>query len=319
MKLTDVQAKVIGATQLDADLTIATLRKRLKLREHAIRYALEKARSNGIIARRHFINLFRLGYLQHEVYFSLSSDTAGVREQLVSELIRSRRVSWMGKFGGDFHYGINVCSKHVSELLDLFEDLSERYGRVFIDKHLALRVSLTYFGHRYLAPSVKAGTPLSYRVTSDQVEIDEVDHKILSALTTEHNSSGHNLARVVGIPQSTVDLRLRKLKANQIIVGSYYNLHYDRIGILSYLCLLSTKGMASLFKEKAVAYCEQHNEIVVLIESIGSWDFEFVINVTHAEDAMRHAEKLLDLFGRDIQWMKTIPLFSYPKVHEYPF
>jgi hypothetical protein len=56
-----------------------------------------------------------------------------------------------------------------------------------------------------------------------------------------------------------------------------------------------------------------------LVESIGSWDFEFVIDAFSAEEAMRTSEQILDFFGRDINWLKMIPLFSYPKVHEYPF
>ena len=150
-------------------------------------------------------------------------------------------------------------------------------------------------------------------------EIDHVDHLLLSALTADDSVSGHQLARLPGLPQSTVDYRLKKLKSAGIIVGSYYALRGERLGITSYLCLVSTKGISAAFRQKAFAFCAQHPEIVLMIESVGSWDFEFSIDAFSAEDAMRTSEQLLDHFGRDIHWLKMIPLFSYPKVHKYPF
>jgi len=319
MKLTPAQAKVIASTQLNAELPISSLRKKLGLRDHTIRYALDRARSQGIIERRYFINLFRLGYLQHEVFFSLSFEEKGLRDSLIAQLVKSDRTSWIGRLGGDFHYGINICSRDVSEMLEFFDQLSEKYGRTFLEKTLSLRVSLTYFGNRYLYPGAKPSHPLSYRITSERVEIDQLDHRILSALTAHGSSSTHQLARLLGLPQSTVDYRLKRLRSTGVIVGSYYSIKRERIGILSYLCLISTRGISSLFREKALAFCQQQPEIVLMIESIGSWDFEFVIDVTHAEDAVKISEKLLDLLGRDLNWVKMIPLFSYPKVHEYPF
>jgi DNA-binding Lrp family transcriptional regulator len=319
MKLSPTQAKIIVAAQLDADISLSKLRARTGLKEHTIRYTLERAREQGVIERRYFINLFKLGYLQHEVFFSLTSEQQGMRDTLLAQFKASDRISWIGRLGGDYQYGINICSRDITQVVAFFDDLSKSYGRAFVEKNLSLRVGLTFFGNRYLAPSIKQVHPLRYHTATESVVIDSLDHKILSALTSRLPVSGHELARMLGMPQSTVDYRLRKLKSSGVIVGSYYNFRGDQVGILSFLCLISTKGLGSTFREKALAFCNSHPEIVVLVESIGSWDFEFVIDAFSAEAAMRTSEQLLDYFGRDINWLKMIPLFSYPKVHEYPF
>lgn len=319
MKLSPAQAKVISAAQLDADCLLSKLRKRTGMKEHTIRYTLERAREQGIIERRYFINLFKLGYLQHEVFFSLTSEQSGMRDALLKQFKASDRISWIGRLGGDYQYGINICSRDVTHVVSFFDDLSKNYGRAFVERNLSLRVGLTFFGNRYLAPALKPQEPLRYHSTTELVAIDLTDHKILSALTSHCPASGHELARILGMPQSTVDYRLKKLKSSGVIVGSYYNFRGDQVGIISFLCLISTKGLGSVFREKALAFCNSHPKIVVLVESIGSWDFEFVIDAFSAEEAMRTSEQLLDYFGRDINWLKMIPLFSYPKVHEYPF
>lgn len=319
MKLSAAQAKIIVAAQLNADLPISKIRARTGAKEHTIRYTLRRALEQGLIEQRYFINLFKLGYLQHELFFSLTSEQSGTRSALIAQFKASDKISWIGRLGGDYQYGINICSRDITQVVSFFDNLSETYGRAFVEKNLSLRVGLTFFGNRYLAPSLKPQMPLRYHSGSESVSIDSIDHKILSALTSHNPTSGHQLARILGLPQSTVDYRLKRLRTTGVIVGSYYHFRGDRIGVISFLCLISTRGLGSAFKEKAVTFCQTHPEVVVLIESIGSWDFEFVIDALSAEAAMRTSEQILDYFGKEINWLKMIPLFGYPKVHEYPF
>lgn len=319
MKLAPLQAKAIVAAQLNAELPISALRRKVGAKEHSIRYAIDRAREQGIIDRRHFINLFKLGFLQHEVFFSLSSEQSGAREALLAELKRSDSISWIGRLGGDFQYGINICSRDMTHTVAFFDHLSASHGKHILEKTLSLRVGLFYFGNRYLAPHLRHAAPLHYGNTPGTITIDTTDHKILTTITSNGDLSGHQIAKALGMPQSTVDYRIKKLKSSGVIVGTYYAVNGSRIGILSFLCLIVTRGMSSTFREKALDFCAKQLSVVVMIESIGSWDFEFVIDAFSAEDAMRTSEELLDFFGRDIQWIKMIPIFSYPKVHEYPF
>ncbi len=149
--------------------------------------------------------------------------------------------------------------------------------------------------------------------------IDEIDHKLLRAITTNGELSGHQVAREVGIPQSTVDYRLKRLRSEGVIVGAYYAVRGASLGSISFLCLIRTRGMSALFREGINNFCAIHPEVVVMIESIGSWDFELVIDGFSAEQAMRVSESLLDIFGGGIQWIKMVPIFGYHKVSEYPF
>jgi DNA-binding Lrp family transcriptional regulator len=319
MRLSQQQAKAIVAAQLNADSPITKIRSKIGLKEHTIRYALDRAKSNGIIERRYFINLFKLGLLQHEVFFSLSSEERGSREALLMQLKNSESVSWIGRLGGDYQFGINICSRDLSQTISFFDQLSATHGRSILERTLSLRVSLTYFGNRYLAPQLKQLKPLSYRNTAGTVEIDPTDHRILAAITANAELSGHQLARALEIPQSTLDYRLKRLRNDGVIVASYYAFNGAPLGVLSFMCLIVTRGMSATLRDRVYDFCLKNPEVVLMIESIGSWDFEFVIDAFSAQEAMRTSERIGDHFGREIQSLKMIPIFSYPKVHEYPF
>lgn len=318
MKLSPQQAKILVATQLNADQPISKLRAKLSVKEHTIRYTLERAKRLGLIEKRYFINLFKLGFLQHEVFFSLSSDKRGVRDALLTKLKLADNISWIGRLGGDYQYGVNICSRDLHATVSFFDDLSASHGGDIVEKNLSLRVSLTFFGNRYLAPTHRIARSLSYSNSRDVVTIDETDHRLLRTIIRDGELSGHKIARSLELPQSTVDYRLKRLRSEGVIVGSYYVVRGELLGVVSFLCLIRTRGISTRFRGAIASFCAEHPEVVVMIESIGSWDFELVIDGFSAEQAMRVSEALLDLFGGAIQWIKMVPIFGYPKVSEYP-
>jgi DNA-binding Lrp family transcriptional regulator len=318
MKLSSQQARILVAAQLRADQPISKLRAKLSTKEHTIRYTLERAKRLGIIERRYFINLFKLGFLQHELFFSISAEKRGVRDSLLARLKRADNISWIGRLGGDYQYGVNICSRDLHATVTFFDDLSASHGGDIVEKNLSLRVSLTFFGNRYLAPNQKISSPLSYLNSPDIVSIDDTDHRLLRAITSDGELSGHDIARSLGIPQSTVDYRLKRLRSDGVIVGAYYVVRGEMLGVMSFLCLIRTRGISARFREAIAKFCLAHPEVVVMIESIGSWDFELVIDGFSAEQVMRVSESLLDLFSGAIQWIKMVPIFGYPKVCEYP-
>lgn len=318
MKLTPSQAKVIVAAQLNADLPVKKLRSRLGMKEHTVRYALHRVQQEGVLERRCFLNLFRLGYLQHEVFISLVGERPRDRELLLAYLQGCDRISWIGRLGGEYQYGFNLCSRNMGEVVAFFEKLAGSFGTLFLEKAIALRVGLTYFGNRYLAPDVKPGPALEYRASGGVVAIDPTDQGILGALSHLGYRSSYDLARDLKMSQSTVDYRLRRLRTQGVIVGSYYTVRHERVGILSFLCLVALRGVSGVFRDRALEFCGRHPQVVVLVEAIGSWDFEFVIEAFSAHEAMQTSEALIECFGRDLLWIKLMPIFSFPKVSEYP-
>jgi DNA-binding Lrp family transcriptional regulator len=151
---------------------------------------------------------------------------------------------------------------------------------------------------------------LAYGVVREIVSYDEVDHNVLCALTQHSYGSYRELARLMGMPQTTLDYRLKRLRQSGVVVGLYHEIQPALIGMQSFLLLVSIKGISSEFRGEFLVFCESHPNIIVTVHSIGSWDFEVVVAISQA---------IHDRFSGSLNWLKILPLFSYLKVAEYPF
>lgn len=319
MKLSTKEKEIICAAQLQALAPVARIRESTGFRDHTIRYALQKGLESGLLRRSCFLNLFLLGLSQYEVYFSLSAEKAQLRSQVLQALIDCDKISWVGEFSGDYHYGFNICVRTVREVADFLDYLASSLKLNFLEKAVASRLSLSYFGNKYLSPHKNDGRVLSYQATNRCVELDDTDRLILSTLMTVDCSSRREIARASGLPYSTLEYRLKKLEQTGVIQGYYYQVKPEDLGIQAFLLLVSVKGFSQAIKKKFHNFCRTHPAIVVFIEALGSWDYELAVEVESQRQMLLLTQELQDTFGTTLQTVKVLPSFEYPKVREYPF
>ena len=70
MKLTERQREIALALQLNARANLSDTARQLGMREHTLRYSLQRMRSAGLIRPVAFLNPYALGFSKYEVLFS---------------------------------------------------------------------------------------------------------------------------------------------------------------------------------------------------------------------------------------------------------
>ena len=82
MRLSEQEMAVVSSLELRAELPIKNVRKETGLRDHSIRYALGKLEQREIARKVPVINVQRMGYAMHNIYFSLSSDNKHLKSKI---------------------------------------------------------------------------------------------------------------------------------------------------------------------------------------------------------------------------------------------
>jgi DNA-binding Lrp family transcriptional regulator len=318
MALSGQQKDIFRTAELNGNLSIAELARLSSQRTHSVQYHISMAIERGWLKKHAFLNLSLLGYQQYEIYFSLAPEQKNTRDDLLRYLTNSSRISWLGELGGDFQYGMNICVASIEELLQFLNELSGTFGAIISDKYMAVRLSLHYFGNKYLSSKNGLCKELSYQNSSKTVLTDETDHKILQYLSCHAGDSRRVMAQKLSLPQSTLDYRIRKMEKDGIIQGYYYLFAERLTGTESFLLLLSGRGFDEQVKSKLYQYAKKHPNITVLINCLGSWDHELVVEVENRCEIILVTEEIRDSFGTQLSSIRILPLFRYAKVVEYP-
>lgn len=294
------------------------IRRETGFRSHTIRYALKKLRDRGIITEVPYINICALGYSMYNIYFSISANKARNKSLLTEKLISLPEVLWLAELGSDFHYGMGLCARSIADVKRILRDLSEQVGEIFTDKAVSTQFSVTRFPRLYLSGKPSSVHPLRTFQFDEPVQVDETDNRILSALTLHGGASHSMIARYLGMPLSTLDLRLKKLEQRGVLISQFFQVSSALYGMQSYKLLIQSKGISSDFAARIRKFAAEHRYIVHLVECFGTWDYELGVEVPNAEAATSISQELFEIAESEIYTVKTLTKFRDLKLQMYP-
>ena len=319
MRLTDKEADVLAAVQLSAERAIGGTAAELGYRQHTVRYYLEQLKFKNIIQAYPYIDVSMMGLTRYFVLFTTASQSSSTDQAFLDHLVASPEVYWVMELGGDYQYACCLCAQNEYAVARFFDALADRFGSLFFEKSISSVVFSAIFGRKYLSKKVPTPKPI-LRTSSGEstAAVDEVDRMILSRLSQEAFSSWREFARLTGLPASTVDYRIKKLKSSRILLGMPYSINPAAYGMLQFRLMMYTRGFGSAFRERLYAFCAKHPNVVSFVHFLGDWDYDCRIEVADARDANAIRQTLYETFGRELIAVKVIPQFEELKFTMYP-
>ena len=320
MRLTAKQQNVLGALEHHAELPISDIARGLRMRSHNVRYQLESLKVKGlVVAKTPFIDIYRLGYTDFTVFFTVSTDSKATRTKLLEYFLNNENVSWVAHLGGEYQYGVSVLARHVVKVHELLLEAAHKFGNIFAEKGISIRISFHAFGRKYLNQSTKlARKTLTFEVRST-VECDATDRRILAHIANEPFESLRALARDLDLAFATLNSRIKRLEKAGVIPGYIYRLRLSDLGALTYRILIYGRGIDQELSKKLYDYAKKHPHILHFIECVGAWDFELGLEIYSSEQLNEVLGQLYDNFGGSIGAVKTLQIFKHLKYSGYPF
>jgi DNA-binding Lrp family transcriptional regulator len=177
---------------------------------------------------------------------------------------------------------------------------------------------VTVYPRRYLSPKRFSVKPLQSKFTKDQVELDDLDYKILLQAAQPGEVSNRQLAQKLAIPASTVDLRIRKLTERGVITGQFLAIDCTKYGYQPFKLLVYGKGINPDLSAELQKFCDRHPNVVYLIECLGNWDYEIGVEVSQTEEVTRIMQEIFEEFGAQVNTIKLLTKFRDIKFRWFP-
>ena len=321
MKLNEKDLVVLAAVNFKADAPLTEIAKTTGLRVHTIRHSLDKLLAQKVLIPFPFINVYALGYTVYSIFISISPQGATSRKKIVEYLVKDSRTSWVAELGGDYTLVTSVVVRSVVELSRFNEELSARFPGILAERAVLPHVAGTIYQPKYVSADIDRTLVVPWGETKGmpQLSLDELDKKILSATVHNPASSRRELSRVLGLPFSTVDYRLKKLKENGVLSHFIYLTNPSAFGMMNFKLLVSTTGVTAAFREKFEAVCQEHPLITTLVHTAGDWDFELNVEPHNSTMISEVVDSLHQKFSTTLRKIQILSILNELKFAAYPF
>lgn len=317
MKLNSHDRLVLGSLFLNCDRNIQDVCQETGLRDHTVRRVLNRLFERNVISKCYLINVYRIGFIQYGAFLTVGGTKSLQYESLLRFIEKFPAVSFLVEFSGRFSLGLSVCDRSLVEIRGLLDELSLKFGNIFHDRALAVRVGLTHFSAKYLHSRVDLKGNLFWGAGDSIEEYDDLDHQILVSLSRQPNINLSARATSLRIPISTLHYRIESLKQRGILVGSILIINTEAVGLISATLLVYTRGLHAPIRSQLHEYCQNHPNVYFLVENLGDWDYEIGVHASGMNEIGQMVRALYERFSDSIRAIDTLTSLSVKKVQNY--
>ncbi|AIF69516.1 transcriptional regulator [Palaeococcus pacificus DY20341] len=125
--------------------------------------------------------------------------------------------------------------------------------------------------------------------------LDEIDKKILAILQRNSRTPLREISKAVGLAESTIYERIKKLKDNGVIERFTVILNPEALGftMLSFILIKSKAGMYAQVAKELMKY----SEIVEIYETTGNYDMVVKIRTRSSDELNSFLDKIGEIKG----------------------
>ena len=273
--LSEREREVLSALSLNGRLGLTALARGLNLSKQVLNYHLKSLESKGVINGYHaIVDVYNLGLAHYRVFVKYQDLDQGQEKELLAALSAMPQISWLTLLDGDFDLEFVVWAESVLAFAEVFNRVRDLYGRFFQEKYFSLATTVEYLPLR-LSLAVTAAASIISGGQGTGFVPDELDRRILGLLNTDGRLTTTRLAALCQVPLKQIRKRLDDLTKNRIILGFDFKLDHRRIGLTYRKVLLKLQDPADSRVEAISAYLRSLPEVIFLVRTIGSYDFEF--------------------------------------------
>jgi DNA-binding Lrp family transcriptional regulator len=319
MRLSSKQRNILGLVELQGDLTIPELARISGYKASTIQYALSSLKEKGILHQRHaMVDLHRLGFLHHTLYFSLASRDEAQTAELLRKIADLPHVIWLFELAGRFQFAVSISIVSGAELPKFIDRFTATARAELVELAVCSQFDFRYFGRRYLLTPRHKTPIIDLDLRSQRVELDPSALLVLFHLAAGKIHTVNEIAKATGIPPATVDRRKRELKEAGIIKAYVHWINVEKLGRTCYLFRINVRGAPLRFTERLFRYMEEERDVLYALRCLGPWDYEVGIELEGASAVAAITTRLYRQFRTEILSIQPIPVLRYLLVRGMP-
>lgn len=322
VKLDERDARLLRLLDLNGRATLASLGKALRISKPAVKRRLERLESTGVIRRYiAIINLPRLGYNVYKIHLKLTGMDADEHVAFAKKVQQMPATGWVLVAIGHWDLVILLYALGASDLSAAYRELIAPVADKVARKQVSLLSTFTHFPHDSLARQ-KPGANRQ-RVTiggpADKAELDELDLKLINALSEDGRASLVRLGARFGVAPKTVKNRMRRLEEERVILG--YNAIIDaaRISFSHHRIYVFLSDLSGETYSRIRGYISSLPETVLISESLGEADLDFDVKVPDTARLHDVVRELRSRFKEVIRDVTTLHIVDEDVIDYTPF
>ena len=281
MKFTEADKKILYNLHDHARAPVSWLSRKTGLTREIVDYSMKKLEKEGVI--KGYIAKINQAYFCEgvaTVLFKLTRYNDKRFKEIINYLRSHSSINWIAELIGTADIATTILYKNSEDLANTISQITEFMGSNLKEHHVSLYISEYKFTRRGLIYGKEEKPPakiITFRGKQEGVKLDKKDFVILSELAKDCRIKNNELAKMIGLSEDMVRIRIKNLEKREVILGYTIILDVNAYGLEAYYMGLQVENMTKETVEKIKYYTHVSPYIVYTARTAGKYNFVFNI------------------------------------------
>lgn len=320
LNLSDKDREILFGLSLNGRISMTALAEKVNLSKQVVSYRLKLMEEKKVIKKYYAItNIYRLGKAHYRVFIKYQNINPQVEKELREYLIWHPKIAWVLYLDGDFDVFFVVWADNIIRFETVYDDIIGKFGRYFQEKYFSIATRIEYLPYHFLLENENAplsGESFVFGDGFSRYKPDKLEKSILVALNNNGRIYATELAQDLGVSPNVVKKKIAGLLDNKIIIGFNIKLDHTQLGYTYQKVLLKLNDTSRTELDRLSAYLKKNRNIIYLLKTIGTYDFEFELMTRTPEEFYQMVKDLRMTFTDNIKDLSMVVMGDEPK-YEY--
>lgn len=304
--------KILKIFDFQARMPLSKIARLIRANKDVVAYRVKRLEEKGLIVRYYpVLDLSTLDYHTFRLYFDLEEMGELAEKDFVAFLDQNVKAGLIFRMDYPYRYGVFVWVKNVYVLDDLLKKIKQKLGKTLRSYNCSLICSLEQFPKDYLFEN-KNHEQRIVLSPSHKEKVDPEDLKILEALAQNARRTTTEIAKDIGIAQSTVSYKIRSLQKRKVILGYRAEINFAALGYTNYFLEVYLEDNSCLSSLEGWARMNPH--VVWLQRIVGTCDIEIEVEVKgrlELEDLLRELRNRFPAIRKIVFWAQEYKKLTF--------
>lgn len=328
IKLDLKDRRIIYELGKNGRFSFSRIAKATGLSRENVAYRIKRLEDIGFyVGTTALIDPTRFGWLKHAIYLQLQHHTKEEEQKLLDQFVSHSDIICVTLCNGNYDIGLLTVSKCKESFYHLFNEILTLCGNHLSDYLVLDFVKEDFLGIKIMFDNEKLPEEAKMRPdhiafetefleanpARKNVEIDDIDRKILNELALDGRIELVKLADKANVPVENARERISRLINERVIFRFMALGSSSLIGYSFYETFLRLKNLTPEKEKELIRYFEKHPNILWYVKTIGRWSILLNVFVRNSVQYKRVIDGLRTTFPDIITDFNTIEVLGQLK------
>lgn len=311
--------KILHELDQNANILPLQLAKKVGVSRQVAEYRIQKLmQQKTIYAFYTLIDAGKLGYSTFRVHIRLKNATEERYSHFAQDLFHHYPAFWVGFVSGSFDIIADIFARNPNEFELIFKEVLQKNKEIIHSYETLTLLELDLYEYAYFTENRTERTKTAILQTSERIEIDKYDQKILQLIKYNSRLPYEAISKKVGLTRNAIKNRINKLEAKKVIAGYKMMVDFRHFEKHSYKIFIRYNNEKLEQEKNLLHYLKAKAGDLATTSLLGRWNLDIEIHCKDAKELQQFIIEIRNKFPiiedyEIVQILEDYGIDFYPK------